>query len=223
MNKCFAVIFMVAAIATTADAGWKSQMEVYNKWDHQDEYAGLFIPTIIYGGDHWMTHIEYKIPFEPEHTDGVIEWQYELKRTRLKGLALKNELEYNIETDKYKCEITPKWFTKVGEWKLGMELEIDILKENEFDIYEIEIEPTAKRTFHAGSGVFTLEIEAPTTRLYTNTEDKDNFAIEAIDGIFTYKVGVADNTWLLCEAELRYNTEDSMLNKIASFSVIRKL
>lgn len=205
-------------IAMTAAAGWDAELRSVNEWDDDNERVTAVQPQVRYKGDGWKAHVEYWIPFDPESEDGRIEQELEVKVPGVKGLALKNELYYDVEDGEWASELTPKWYTTVWGIKAGFELEIDYLKNDQFDLHEIEVEPTVKKSWALGeTSELELELEMPVTRLYSSS--KDDVEIEELAVLAIYDYAVTDHTALEVRGELHCDVQDGACEKILEIAL----
>lgn len=213
MKKTYTFILMMLITMTAAAAGWDAELRSVTEWDDDDERVAAIQPQVRYKGDGWKAHVEYWIPFDPEAEDGEIEQEIEYKMPVIKGLALKNETYYDVENGEWAAELTPKWYTKVWGIKAGFELEIDYLKNDEFDLYEIEIEPTVKKSWAVGEkSELELELEMPVTRLYSSS--KDDVDVEELAVLAIYDYAVTDDTAIEVRGELHCDVQDGECEKI---------
>lgn len=216
--KKYITAALMMLVAMTAIAGWDAEIRSVNEWDDDNEFVSGIQPQVRYKGDGWKAHVEYLIPFEPESEDGTIEQEVEIKVPLIKGLALKNEVYYDIEDDKFSAELTPKWYTQIWGLKVGFELEIDYLKNDRFDLYEIEIEPTVKKSWEiCEKSAFELELEMPVTRLYSKS--KKDFEIEELAVIGIYEYAMTDTAALEIRGELHYDVQDEELEKVLEIAL----
>ncbi len=217
MKKYIAVV-MLMLVAMTANAGWDAEVRSVNEWDNDNERVSAIQPQLRYKGDGWKTHLEYWIPFDPEVEGGEIEHEIEYKKLCIKGLAVKHELYYDVENGEWAAELTPKWYTTLWGIKVGFELEIDYLKDGEFDLYEIEIEPTVKKSWAlCEKSEIELELEMPVTRLYSNS--KKDLEIEELAALLIYDYALTDETAIEIRGELHYDVQDSEFDKILEIAL----
>ncbi len=171
------------------------QAGIENDWDDAGEYEGHAKTRLRYKGKGWKVQVEYKTEFEPDNTDGKIELQgdYNWKVGENGKFTLMNELPYNIDKQNWSGELTPRYYHKLANgFKIGFDLEIDYLKNDEWDIHEIEIEPTILWGTQMGIGVLEFELEAPVMRLYSNKEGVDSFAFETIEPMVNYTIPITE-------------------------------
>ena len=212
MKKYIAVVMLILA-AMSASAGWDAEVRSVSEWDDDNEVINGIQPQVRYKGDGWKAHVEYLIPVDPEVEDGTVEQEVEIKIPLIKGLALKNEVYYDIEDGEWAAELTPKWYTKLWGLKVGFELEIDYVKDGRFDLYEVEIEPTVKKSWEISEkSEFELEFEMPVTRLYSKS--KDNFEFEEVAVLGIYDYALTDTAAIEVRGELHYDVRDEELEKI---------
>jgi hypothetical protein len=214
MRKGMFVLIAAFLCALSVQAvGWDAEVRSVNEWDEDNEHVSGIQPQIRYKGDGWKAHVEYLIPVEPESEDGTIEQEVEIKVPAINGLAIKNEVYYSIEDDDLSAELTPKWYKKFWGIKAGFELEIDYLKADRFDIYEVEIEPTVKKCWEISEkSEFELEFELPVTRLYSKT--KKDFEIEELAVLGIYDYVVSDAAAIEVRGELHYDVQDDEFEKV---------
>lgn len=211
--KKYIVSMLMMLVSMTAIAGWDAEIRTVQEWDEDNELVTGIQPQVRYQADGWKAHVEYLIPVDPETEDGTIEQEVEIKVPFIKGLALKNEVYFDIEQSEWAAELTPKWYTKIWGIKAGFELEIDYLKNDEFDLYEIEIEPTFKKSWELGQkSELELELEMPVTRLYSNS--KDHVEIEELAVLAIYDYTLTDAAAIEVRGELHYDVQDEELEKI---------
>ncbi len=144
-----------------------------------------------------------------------MEWEaaYSWKLGEKSKFTLKHELYYDIEDTDFAAELTPKFYTKVGKnFKIGFELEIDYLKHDEFDLYEIEVEPTIKWSNEIGPGKLSLELEAPVMRFYTSDDSKDDFKFETVEPIINYTIPLNDRTSMNFELDIPYDVQKEKMD-----------
>lgn len=193
-------------------------VELNNNWDDDNDYEFNITSKMGYENA-FYAHVAWTKPVEPSSDpDGEMEFEHE--HDLWGGFALKNEVYYDLDAEDWAAEATPKWYIKLESGvKLGFEVEFDYLKNDEFDLYEIEIEPTIKgKIKELGPGDLKWELEAPVCRLYTSSEDKDDFEVETIQPILNYGVPVFEKKAVLeFEFEFPYDVQDEELDKVFTF------
>jgi len=212
MKKYIAAMLLML-VSMNAIADWDAEVRSVQEWDEDNELVTGIQPQVRYKGDGWKAHVEYLIPVDPETEDGTIEQEVEIKIPFLKGLALKNEVYFDIEDSEWAAELTPKWYTMLWGLKAGFELEIDYLKDGTFDLYEIEIEPTVKKSWEiCKKSEFELEFEMPTTRLYSSSKKDVEIEELAVLGIYDYVL--TDTAAIEVRGEVHYDVQDKEFEKI---------
>jgi len=185
------------ATSSAVMAGWDTQAGIENDWDDGGEYEGHAKARLRYKGKSWKVQVEYKTEFEPDNTDGKVELQgdYSWKVGEKGKFTLMNELPYNFDKQSWSGELTPKYYYTIAkDFKIGFELEIDYLKNDDWDIHNIEIEPAIAWGRQLGPGILELKLEAPVMRLYSNEEGEDDFAVVTVEPIVNYTIPIAGKT-----------------------------
>ena len=212
MKKYIAAMLLML-VSMNAIADWDAEVRSVQEWDEDNELVTGIQPQVRYKSAGWKAHVEYLIPVDPETEDGTIEQEVEIKIPFITGLALKNEVYFDIEDSEWAGELTPKWYTKIWGLKAGFELEIDYMKNDRFDLYEIEVEPTVKKSWEIGAkSELELELEMPVTRLYSKT--KDDFEVEELAGLAIYDYALSDAAAIEVRGEVHYDVQDKEVEKI---------
>lgn len=195
-----------------AMAGVTGQIEYENEWDEDSNHEGAVEANIRYKSKPWYLQLEFEKPIQPDSKDGHVELQgqYNWKIGKKGKFSVLNEITYSLDKESWSAELTPRFYWKLPHgFQIGFDLEIDYLTNDEWEINEIEIEPTIKWGTKVGPGKLGLELEAPTTRLYSSSDTKDDFEAEEILPIITYKLPLNDHFLLFFEFGAPYDLVDS--------------
>ncbi|MEN8200513.1 MAG: hypothetical protein ABFR63_10630 [Thermodesulfobacteriota bacterium] len=201
------------ATGSSVMAAWDGQLGIENDWDDNGDHEGTAKTRIRYKGKGWKAQVEYKSGWEGAVEDGTVELQgdYSWKVGEKGKFTLMNELPYNMGKESWGGELTPRYYYKLANgFRVGFDLEIDYLKADDWDIHEIEIEPTILWGKQMGIGILDLELEAPVMRLYSNKDGVDDFEVETIEPIAAYTIpwGGQKGTNIVFEVGAPYQVED---------------
>ncbi|MEE9303382.1 MAG: hypothetical protein V3U84_06315 [Thiotrichaceae bacterium] len=215
----FTLAFLLTSpfwISASRAGQWEIKLELENTFSKDWERETSVESTLRYQQDNWKTHLEYEKPVYPKSEDGSLEWQldvgWEFDRTEI---YIRNELSRNLDKNQMTSELTPRWYYNVTEsLQIGFDLEIDYYNsaaDQEFDLFEVEIEPTVVWTKKLSRGIFITELEAPITRLYSNDDQEDNFEFVGLRLILKYVRKITRKTRLEFELKLPYNSTNNKL------------
>lgn len=155
--------------------------------------------------------MEFTKPIQPDSEDGFVELEaeYRWKISERGQFRLQNEITYNFEKKQWAAELTPEFYVNLQHgFAIGFELEIDYLNKDDWDIHQIEIEPTIKWGTKLGPGELDLELEAPVMRLYSSADNTDNFEVETIEPIIEYTLPISKKTKVAFVFGAPYDVED---------------
>jgi hypothetical protein len=192
MVVLFAILCLAGALLvpqTSFASDWSFQLNSTTSFDLHGEEDSVVSPRLMYNTKSLYAHLEWNVPVSPEHTDDIIEFQteYAVPFTAATKLTFKHELYYDMAFNGFTAEFTPKLYTSLNKHvKIGVELEVDYLKNDLFTLYELEAEPTIKWYHVTGSGRVAAELEFPVCRLYSANATKNDFELETVEAIFTY-------------------------------------
>ena len=216
-----AIAIFCSSISLTATAGWDAQFEMETVTDDSGDRTTAFEPRIRYKEGSFSTHFEYEYTPESGSENGKeLEWQldYSWKVSDQSKFKLTNEFVRKFNSDSNNAELTPSFYTKLDNGlKVGFELENDYLKNDDFAMHEIEIEPTIKWGKTIGDGKLSLELEAPVMRLYSKT--KKDFEFEEIMPIIGYKYNLSKDAVLGMELELPYDLQTEELETVVNIAL----
>ncbi len=210
--------------SVSAAGDWEIKLELENTFAENEDRATSIEPTIRYITETWLTHLEYEKPVSPNSEDGKIEWQLEFYgELNQSEFAIRNEVTWNLEKNRTRSELTPRWYyNKSKVLDIGFDLEIDYYDsaaDSEFDLFEVEIEPTIIWTKNLDNGKFKTKLEAPVFRLYSNEDGEDNFKYRGLEVNLQYQRKLTSDSRFIIELKLPYDSESNELEVDLNFAL----
>ncbi|WP_415897799.1 hypothetical protein ACMXYX_05115 [Neptuniibacter sp. QD72_48] len=217
-----AVTTLLTGLSIHTQADWYASFSTeYQPEAQSGHYA--YKPLLQYTEGNFGTYLEYVyVPRNGLDNGKNLTWQveYKWKLSENSSLKLVHEFDRTIDTNTESAELTPKFYTSFDNGlKAGFELEIDYYLDGDFDIYEIEIEPTLKWSRSLGEGKLNLELEAPTMRLYSNDDSIKDFEFEEVLPIIGYDHPLSKNLTLHTLLELPYDLQEDDFDTIITIGL----
>jgi len=216
------LLALSTALPFSAHADWYAQISTEYEAAKQNSPL-IYKPMLQYSKGKFSTYLEYAYtPINGQTNDEELTWQLEYKWQLSEDSSLKlvHEFSHSLIDHSDRAELTPKLYTAFSDHlKLGFELEIDYYQDGDFEIQEIEIEPTIKWQQSLGKGELNLELEAPTMRLYSNKDGVKDFEFEEILPIVGYSYPLSKTISLEAEAEFPYDLQTDDLDSIITLSI----
>lgn len=216
----FTTLLTFCSFNTQAD--WYASFSTeYQPEAQNGHYA--YKPFLQYKEGNFGTYLEYiYVPRNGIENGQNLTWQieYTWQLNENSIFKLVHEFDRAIDSDTNSAELTPMYYKTFGNGlKAGFELEIDYYLDGDFDIYEIEIEPTLKWSQSLGEGKLNLELEAPTMRLYSNDDSIKNFEFEEVLPIIGYNHPLSKNLTLHTLLELPYDLQEDDFDTIITIGL----
>ncbi|WP_415890622.1 hypothetical protein ACMXYV_04755 [Neptuniibacter sp. SY11_33] len=217
-----AVIALLIGFSVQTKADWYASFSTeYQPEAQSGHYA--YKPFLQYSEGNFGTYLEYiYVPRNGIDNGQNLTWQveYTWQLDESSIIKLVHEFDRTIDSDTNSAELTPMYYITLGNGlKAGFELEIDYYLDGDFDIYEIEIEPTLKWSQSLGEGKLNLELEAPTMRLYSNDNSVKDFEFEEVLPIIGYDHPLSKNLTLHTLLELPYDLQEDDFDTIITIGL----
>ncbi|WP_415898832.1 hypothetical protein [Neptuniibacter sp. QD48_11] len=224
-HKPFSLIALAALLTSLSlqtQADWYASFSTeYQPEAQSGHYA--YKPLLQFTEGNFGTYLEYVyVPRNGLDNGQNLTWQveYTWQLNENSIFKLVHEFDRAIDSDTNSAELTPMYYTTFDNGlKAGFELEIDYYLDGDFDIYEIEIEPTLKWSRNLGEGKLNLELEAPTMRLYSSDDSIKDFEFEEVLPIIGYDHPLSKNLTLHTLLELPYDLQEDDFDTIITIGL----
>ncbi|HMA99541.1 MAG TPA: hypothetical protein VKS21_01005 [Spirochaetota bacterium] len=185
MKKILAAAVLLSLLPSLLRAGWSVQLQSESEAAFNEGFVLAAEPKVKFSRkkETFTYHIslEWEIPLLPDPQAGELELESEFKlKPGIFSLGLQNELYYSLVKAVFADEISLEPYVTLGKFKLGADLEFDIM-DNSKGEFSLEMEPTVKFSFFKKDAAeLELEAEAPVLQLIKNGKKPENI-IKSVD------------------------------------------